>query len=178
LGIYENNRLVKAVQEKDVAEVIRLLGLVAPSDVTLEHDNTLLHLICRICRPAQRDYENGRPIIKLLIKQGVDVDAVNDDGQTALHIAAYYGCGIGVELLVKNDADIDAKDKWGKTPLHNAAYKHDYEIASLLVSKGADVNATNKDGETPTDTISNYNHRMAQDLKDKMKALFTEDDAS
>ncbi len=178
MGIYENNRLVKAVQEKAVAEVIRLLGLVAPGDVTLEHDNTLLHLICRICRPAQKDYENGRPIIELLIKQGLDVDSVNDDGQTPLHIAAYYGCGIGVELLVENGADINAKDKWGKTPLHNAAYKHDYEIASFLVSRGADVNAKNNDGETPTDAISNYNHRMAQDLKDKMKGLFTEEGAS
>jgi len=54
------------------------------------------------------------------------------------------------------------------------SYKHDYEMADFLVSRGADVNATNNDGETPTDTISNYNHRMARDLKDKMKGLFTE----
>ncbi len=171
MGIYENNRLVKAVQDKDVDEVIRLLGIISPCDVKLAHDNTILHLFCRTCRPFQKDYDRGRPIIAELIKKGADLNAVTDEGQTPLHVAAYFGCTVGAELLLENQAKMNEKDKWGQTPLHKAAYKHDVDITGLLLEKGASVNLVSNDGETPLETVAKYNHTVAAELKEEMKTL-------
>src|SRR5712691_8133112 len=54
--------------------------------------------------------------IKILIAKGVDVNAVNDAGQTALHFAAQKGSEKVIEFLAENGAKLDVKDKRGKTP--------------------------------------------------------------
>ena len=50
-----------------------------------------------------------------------DVDARDDDGQTAAHVAASSGRLETLRLLRANDADLDARDRDGRTPLHVAA---------------------------------------------------------
>jgi ankyrin repeat protein len=59
--------------------------------------------------------------IQVLMAQGVDVNAANDLGQTALHFAAQKGSEKVIEFLAENGAQIDAKDKRGKTPLDIAS---------------------------------------------------------
>ncbi len=59
--------------------------------------------------------------IRMLIAKGVDVNAANDLGQTALHFAAQKGSEKVIEFLAENGAKIDAKDKRGKTPLDIAS---------------------------------------------------------
>jgi ankyrin repeat protein len=54
--------------------------------------------------------------IKLCLQHGVDIDAVNDTGQTALHIAVQSSDEI-VSVLAKQHARLDIKDKQGRTPL-------------------------------------------------------------
>jgi ankyrin repeat protein len=58
--------------------------------------------------------------IKMLIGLGVDVNATNDLGQTALHFAAQKGSEKVIEFLAENGAKLDPKDKRGKTPLEIA----------------------------------------------------------
>jgi ankyrin repeat protein len=55
--------------------------------------------------------------IKICIEQGVDVNAANDKGETALHGAATSGRDQVVAYLVEKGAKLDAKDKEGRTPL-------------------------------------------------------------
>jgi ankyrin repeat protein len=59
--------------------------------------------------------------IQMLIAGGVDVNAANDLGQTALHFAAQKGSEKVIEFLAENGAKIDAKDKRGKMPLDIAS---------------------------------------------------------
>lgn len=59
--------------------------------------------------------------IKMLMAKGVDVNAANDLGQTAMHFAAQKGSEKVIEFLAENGANIDAKDKRGKTPLDIAS---------------------------------------------------------
>jgi ankyrin repeat protein len=54
--------------------------------------------------------------VRLLVESGVDVNAANDAGQTALHIAAQASDGI-VKYLAEHGANLDAKDKQGRTAL-------------------------------------------------------------
>jgi ankyrin repeat protein len=55
--------------------------------------------------------------VKMLLDLGEDVNAVNDQGQTALHSTGYSGWNGIVELLVSKGAKLDVKDKKGRSPL-------------------------------------------------------------
>jgi ankyrin repeat protein len=57
--------------------------------------------------------------VKLLLDQHVDVNAVNEGGQTALHFAALSMDSV-VEVLVKNGASLDIKDRQGRSPMDMA----------------------------------------------------------
>jgi ankyrin repeat protein len=60
--------------------------------------------------------------VKVLLARHVDVNAVNDAGQTALHFAALSMDSV-VALLAENGAKLDAADKQGRTPLDMALGK-------------------------------------------------------
>ena len=60
---------------------------------------------------------------KLLLAAGVDVNAANGNGQTALHGAAQSGWNTFVQLLADHGAAIGAKDHFGSTPLDVAQGK-------------------------------------------------------
>jgi uncharacterized protein len=54
--------------------------------------------------------------VKLLVEHGVDVNASNDAGQTALHFAVQSGDSL-VKYLAEKGATLDVKDRQGRTPL-------------------------------------------------------------
>ena len=57
---------------------------------------------------------------KLLLKMGADVNAVDKNGETAIHGASYQNWPRLIEFLAKNGADIKSwnkKNRWGWTPL-------------------------------------------------------------
>jgi ankyrin repeat protein len=58
--------------------------------------------------------------IKLLLEAGVDINASDTRGQTALHGAAFWGYDDVVQFLVDRGARLDVKDKQGRTPLDSA----------------------------------------------------------
>jgi ankyrin repeat protein len=63
------------------------------------------------------DEKNALEAIRICIEQGVDVNASNDRGDTALHGAATSGRNEVVSYRVEKGAKLDAKDKQGRTPL-------------------------------------------------------------
>ena len=71
--------------------------------------------------------------IRKHLEGGVDVDAVNKQGYTALHMAVRRGQKDAVALLLEKDANVNAERK-GKTPLEFAGKNE--EIAALLREKG------------------------------------------
>ncbi len=69
-------------------------------------------------RAAVTNSRNARlETAKLLVELGADVNAVGENGWTALHGAAYTGSDGIVEFLVAKGAKIDAMDRFGQTPL-------------------------------------------------------------
>jgi ankyrin repeat protein len=59
--------------------------------------------------------------LKMLIAAGLDVNAFNLNGQTALHVAAQRGADDVVKLLVENGASMDLRDKQKRTALDLAS---------------------------------------------------------
>ncbi len=88
-------------------------------------------------------------VVRNMVCRGVDVNARDRDGNTALHLAAKYGHAAIVEFLVSQGADVNAANKYDETPLHWAARNGHAAIVEYLVSKSADVSAVNIYGDTP-----------------------------
>ena len=85
---------------------------------------------------------------------GAAVNAPNDLGYTALHLAIQEGHTDIARLLIEKGADLNVKHSNGWTALHFAVQKGHKEIVVLLLSSGAykadknDINARNCIGET------------------------------
>ena len=87
--------------------------------------------------------------VKMLLKHpGIDVNAKDNDGYTALYWASQNGRTEIVAMLLDAGADVNAKDNNGWTALIRASQKGHTEIVSMLLEKGADVNAKNNNGWT------------------------------
>jgi uncharacterized protein len=72
---------------------------------------------------------------------GTDVNALDDEGYTALVYATNSGHEDVAKMLIDKGADVNAKNKGYWTPLHQASKDGHTEIVELLIAKGADVNA-------------------------------------
>lgn len=89
-------------------------------------------------------------LVELLLKFGINPNAQNNKGQTALHCAVEDGFKESCRALINHDSNLNMKDNQGEqTPLHYAAWCGDYEIADLLIRSGADINAKDIEGQTP-----------------------------
>jgi ankyrin repeat protein len=128
------------IYTKPVATAVLLLALAAPV-VAQSIDTRLIQ--------AARSGDVGA--VRSALGSGVDVNAAEGDGLTALHAAAERGHAEVVELLLARNADVHAKTRIGSyTPLHLAAMSAHAEIADDLLEAGADANAvTTNSGVTP-----------------------------
>ncbi|MEO1481528.1 MAG: glutaminase A [Myxococcota bacterium] len=74
--------------------------------------------------------------IQRLAARGVDLDAADYDGRTALHLAAAEGQTAIVEFLVRHGADLNPTDRWGNTPLDDARRSGAERVLALLAPRG------------------------------------------
>ena len=89
------------------------------------------------------------------IKDGANVNAKDNDGNTALMWAAYNGHTERVKLLIEHGANINAKDNDGETALMQAAFYGYIEIVKLLLEYGASVNDKDNEGWTALEWTRN-----------------------
>jgi ankyrin repeat protein len=79
--------------------------------------------------------------VRELISWGADVDVMNNDRITPLHMAVRYGLTDIAQLLLEAKADANGgHEADGATPLLLAAMLNEVAIARLLLDNGADVN--------------------------------------
>lgn len=75
-----------------------------------ENLDSTMQLLFLACRGDVNGVED-------LLNQGVDVNSIDLDGRTGLHIAACEGHVDVVRLMLTRKANIDARDRWGSTVL-------------------------------------------------------------
>eukprot|EP00069_Balaena_mysticetus_P002173 bmy_04007T0 len=100
--------------------------------------------------------QNGHvDILKLLLKQNVDVEAEDKDGDRAVHHAAFGDEGAVIEVLHRGSADLNARNKRRQTPLHIAVNKGHLQVVKTLLDFGCHPSLQDSEGDTPLhDAIS------------------------
>jgi ankyrin repeat protein len=85
--------------------------------------------------------KNNEEAVDLFVKAGVDVNAVNEKGQTALMLAAEKGHVRMLQTLAKLKApSLNHADKSGNTALMTAARQGRENIVHVLIESGANMN--------------------------------------
>lgn len=74
--------------------------------------------------------------IHRLEANGIDLNAADYDGRTALHLASAEGKTETVEYLLKKGVNPNPADRWGGTPLTDAQKGNHKIVADLLVQHG------------------------------------------
>ena len=96
-------------------------------------------------------------LLSVLYSQGagdgedIDVDELDSEGNTALHIAAKCGHHTCVQFLLESAASPQVKDAQGNTPLHLAAGQGNFAISKLLTTYGASIDVKNSSNESVVD---------------------------
>ena len=97
--------------------------------------------------------------VENLLARGVNPDAHNAYGVTALHFAAQDGYTSIVNKLLAHGANPDAQDEYGVTPLHLAADAGHVPVVENLLAHGANRNAsTLVHGQTPLHLAAQQGH--------------------
>jgi uncharacterized protein len=86
--------------------------------------------------------------VRVLLKQGADVNAAEADGSTALYWAARDNNLEIANLLIHAGARVNAATRYNVTPLSLACTNGSEAMIARLLDAGADPNGTSREGET------------------------------
>jgi ankyrin repeat protein len=129
--------LAKAIRERP-DQVMRIL-IRSPLLIHEKVDGTtILHLAV----------QHNTDIIPTLIEMGVDLDAVNEGGYTALHLAICFHREECARTLIEHGANLEIKTETMQTALHLALKDHP-SIVRYLIEKDANIQAADVDGDKP-----------------------------
>ncbi|CAM4512454.1 unnamed protein product [Caretta caretta] len=174
-----------AAKRGHAAVVKALLQRGAEVDARTKENYTALHIAAQHCKPlvvqtllgfgarvqlkggkAQETplhiaacIHEGEKVAEMLLKSGADVNVEQENGETAMHIAARHGNLRMIKALIEEGGELTSQSKAGECPLH-IAVQHSHlpvveEILNYLATEkshaeaSACVNQENKAGETP-----------------------------
>ena len=107
---------------------------------------TWLHELCRSYNVTVNEMRQA-------LKDGADVNAVDNWGDTPLHHLASGRTndikGELIRVLIEAGADVDAGNYRKMTPLFNAIHGENVDYVRALLQAGANINVRNKSGDTP-----------------------------
>ena len=89
--------------------------------------------------PSCAVQEGHVDVAKVLIKEGADVNAVDEDEDTPLHLAAHRGQVEIAKVLIQNGADVNAVQNDKLTALQLAASKERIPCVLQLLCFGAEI---------------------------------------
>ncbi|KIY74094.1 ankyrin [Cylindrobasidium torrendii FP15055 ss-10] len=98
------------------------------------------------------------------------LDWSNNQGKTALHVAALKGKEELVRMFCDLGADVDLPDNKGNSPLHTASAWGHVPVVQLLVERGCSHIARNNDNFTPADYA--YSFTTQETLMDTVRLQF------
>ncbi|PPD23122.1 MAG: hypothetical protein CTY18_04795 [Methylomonas sp.] len=117
-----------------------------PSEASVDNQTTPLMCACRL---------GELEIVKTLVQLGVDINALNNDGNNALWFACYSGNLAIIDYLIENGIDINHQNENGVTCLMYAASASKTEVVERLLAANADTQLQSLDDFTALDMAAN-----------------------
>ncbi len=93
-----------------------------------------------------------------LLQSGVDVDATQPDGMSALHWAVYHNQAKLSSQLIAAGAEVSSETRFGITPITIACQNGSEAVVRLLLDQGADPNTTRDGNESALATAARAGH--------------------
>ena len=115
----------------------------------LVQPNAPLHAAPTLAAMADAARVGDLPEVRKLIKEHADVNALANDGSSALLWAAYHSDAEMTKALLAAGARVDAANQYGVTPLLQASRNGDVENMRALLDAGANPTRWHAEGETP-----------------------------
>jgi len=81
---------------------------------------------------AAASKDNAVELLKTVLDAGADIDALNENGQTALHIATFWNNAEAVKLLLDRGANKTIKNKSGRTAEQLAIYYDHVDVMKVF----------------------------------------------
>ena len=103
-----------------------------------------------------------------MLQEGVPVDCVNRDDQTALFYAAGFNRTDVIRLLLQKGADVNKRDRSGDTPVQWAVVSNSTEAIAMLIEHGASINITDDYGDKPIDLARRYGSEAAVHMLEQL----------
>ena len=118
------------LKHSDVLEVL----IDAGADIGAKSDRMVRTPLHSACEVGERD------IAKMLVEAGADVCSTDNDGNSCLSLAAYFGHTDTVRyLLGLKDVDVNHRCLSGHTALHHARQKQHTDVEQVLLEHGGEV---------------------------------------
>lgn len=143
--------LLQLAEEYDRGGQRGLMAFLLKRGVAIKGRGAATKLHLTILESSEHDFEQA-------FDKNIDVNAVDEQGRTALHVActAKRESGIDqagllnkIDLLLKRGANVNVKDKDGETPLHLAAQAGlNAAIEEGLLDHGAKIDEKGRGGAT------------------------------
>lgn len=104
---------------------------------------------------------------QLLASAGVDVNAIDGNGDAPLHIAARNGLVGVIATLIQAGANPNLKNKTGETPLHLVSGMLPHIAAQVLLLSSADPEMVNDNGQKPIDIATGKGNALLVNMINK-----------
>jgi uncharacterized protein len=148
--------LARAAKSNDLQVMRMLFDAGADPRLTLK-DRTTVAMIAAAGGAVVGAYAGAIPVteessleaIKLCVEHGVDLNAFNTNGQTAVHNAVSRNAPLVVRYLAENGAKLDMRDKRGRTPLDIAM-----GVGATAAQRGGGGNRRGR-GAQPSEAMAN-----------------------
>lgn len=140
-----DNRLIEAARTGDLNNFKAALSSGANANAK---DAKGVPVLCLAAASHQATREVREEFLKLLLDGGANVNALDNEGHTALMWASGYYFTESMKILIKAGADVNIVGRDGNTALIIAAGGDWPESVRLLLAAKADVTRKNKAGKT------------------------------
>ena len=143
--------------------------------------NNLISVLCNFVTPPQvtplhlavgfnhgfNKFYSSVEVVRALIEAGADVNAVDSNQMSPLHLASSLNWVV-VPLLLEAGAKVNVMDKRGLTPLWFAAVARHKSVIAALLMAGADPRLGGKEGKSP---LKNANSDMRSYIRLQLHKL-------